>query len=170
MFVVSDTHFFHKNIIDYCDRPFKDVTRMNSKIVKNWNKVVGKYDVVFHLGDVGFGTKKEMQSIVNKLNGYKILILGNHDKRRGINWWLDIGFQEVHKEPIGFSEVILSHEPLNENRLYEYNFNVHGHTHNKYAEGDKYINVSIDVTDFKPIKLSKIIDQRFMGGVYWQDY
>lgn len=79
IFWTSDTHFGHTNIIKYCQRPFENVDEMNQKMIENWNNVVGPDDVVFHLGDVGFGSVRSIVDILQQLNGHKYLILGNHD-------------------------------------------------------------------------------------------
>lgn len=76
----SDTHFGHENIIKYCDRPFKNVDHMNEVIIDNWNSVVSSGDTVYHLGDVALGQIDKSLACVSRLNGYKILILGNHDR------------------------------------------------------------------------------------------
>ena len=54
-FFTSDTHFGHANIINLCNRPFKDVNHMNDMLVENWNSVVSDDDTVFHLGDFALG-------------------------------------------------------------------------------------------------------------------
>lgn len=89
-FFVSDTHFNHKNIIKYSQRPFKDIEEMNDRMYKNWAAVVGPDDTVYHFGDFSFGQKEQVQTslkIVGSLPGKKKLILGNHDawltKERG---------------------------------------------------------------------------------------
>ena len=53
-FIIADTHFFHENIIDYCDRPFKDWQEMNAVMIERWNEVVTPEDEVYHLGDCIF--------------------------------------------------------------------------------------------------------------------
>lgn len=73
----SDTHFYHKNIIKYCYRPFNSVEEMNQSLIDNWNNVVKENDIVFHLGDFAFDKWK---SIINQLNGKIYLIVGNHDE------------------------------------------------------------------------------------------
>jgi calcineurin-like phosphoesterase family protein len=73
----SDTHFYHKNIIKYCYRPFNSVEEMNQSLINNWNNVVKENDVVFHLGDFAFDKWKH---IINQLNGKIYLIVGNHDE------------------------------------------------------------------------------------------
>lgn len=78
LFFVSDTHFFHKNIIDFCNRPFSSVEEMNEAIINNWNNVVSPNDYVFHLGDFCFGGSPAWDKCLDSLNGRKFLVLGNH--------------------------------------------------------------------------------------------
>ena len=104
MWFTSDTHFGHENIIKYCDRPFKNTDHMNDEIVRRWNEVVAPTDTVFHLGDVALGRLDNSLAQVSRLNGHKILRLGNHDRpfmRMGKadeqTWWDRYAevFQEV---------------------------------------------------------------------------
>ena len=79
VFFTSDTHFYHNNIIKYCNRPFKSVKDMNEVLIQNWNRTVGPNDYVFHLGDFCFAGSDKWKEIVSRLNGHIILIKGNHD-------------------------------------------------------------------------------------------
>lgn len=79
-FFTSDSHFFHKNIINLCGRPFEDVEQMNDELVRKWNEVVGVDDVIVHCGDFSLTSSVErLSEVVPLLNGTKILIPGNHD-------------------------------------------------------------------------------------------
>ena len=80
-FYIADWHYDHKNIIALDNRPFKDVTEMNNSLIERWNKVVSKEDIVYILGDMFWCDHKTAMNILDKLNGTKILIRGNHDKR-----------------------------------------------------------------------------------------
>lgn len=79
VFFTSDTHFSHTNIIKYCSRPFESVDEMNEALIKNWNKVVPKDGIVFHLGDFGFMGSQKFKEITDRLNGKIYLVIGNHD-------------------------------------------------------------------------------------------
>ncbi len=93
IYFIADTHFNHANIIKYCNRPFNDTYEMNEYIVKKWNSVVEDDDIVYHLGDVGFGSLREVKSLVERLNGTKILLRGNNDFKIGTSTWKEIGFK-----------------------------------------------------------------------------
>ena len=78
IFFTSDNHWSHKNILEFCKRPFEDVEEMNRKMVENWNNKVPKDGIVYHLGDFCWGGYQLWKSIREQLNGDIILIKGNH--------------------------------------------------------------------------------------------
>lgn len=83
---ISDLHFNHKNIIEYENRPYKDVNDMNKKIINDWNSNTNKQDYVYVIGDIGFGHKHVLSEQIMSLNGEKHLINGNHDKRSNVKY------------------------------------------------------------------------------------
>ncbi len=108
----ADTHFWHSNVIKYTKRPFKNVYDMNQTLINNWNKVVKSNDIIYILGDLCLSGSKKAKEIISQLNGYKILIQGNHDKSktRILKW----GINEIHPEliiKINNTPVRLSHYP-----------------------------------------------------------
>lgn len=127
--LVSDTHFWHSNIIQYCNRPFKNAEEMNEELIKRWNAVVGSNDIVHHLGDFCFGKKENIASILPRLNGKIDLVLGNHDHHK-IGFYYEAGFHRVYDKPIVLRNFyILSHAPLewvSNNGVYA---NFYGHVH-----------------------------------------
>lgn len=114
VFFTSDTHFFHKNIIDFCNRPFTSVEEMNETLINNWNNVVSPDDYIFHLGDFCFGGSSAWDYCLNHLNGHKFLILGNHEMKNlkdGSMFKFDwVGFQAYIR--IGNRSVYLNHFPF----------------------------------------------------------
>lgn len=78
----SDLHFGHKNILKFCKRPWDTVEEMDESLIQNWNRVVGKDDLVFDLGDFAFATNGRWKELLSQLNGHHYLILGNHDITR----------------------------------------------------------------------------------------
>jgi calcineurin-like phosphoesterase family protein len=78
-FFTSDTHFGHRNVIKYDNRPFVSVEEHDNTIIDNWNRVVGKKDEVYHLGDFTMGGKAKALYYLGRLNGKIHLIRGNHD-------------------------------------------------------------------------------------------
>ena len=131
---------------------------MNGYIIKRWNSIVKETDTVYHLGDVGFGSLQEVKSLVERLNGRKILLRGNHDFKIGVNNWKEIGFVEVYKKEIILDNLLLTHAPSEE--VGENQINIFGHIHDKPLDRkfDKknHICVSCDVVDYTPVSISKI--------------
>ena len=144
---ISDTHFWHANIIKYCHRPYADIKTMNEDIIKRWNSVVGKDDIVWHLGDFAFFKRngeqhEEVRKLVNSLHGKINLVLGNHDKRisKSQYYWINLGFQSVYDRPVLYMDnYILSHEPLITYNSLDIKYhpklrNIFGHVHNSNAD------------------------------------
>ncbi|EPD80949.1 metallophosphoesterase [Paenibacillus sp. HGH0039] len=157
-FFISDHHFGHKLIIDFESRPFADADEMTDVMIQKWNAVVGSEDKVFHLGDFSFLNQERTQEIVGKLNGYKFLVLGNHDRGRSRSWWLDAGFDEVSEYPVLYKDFfLLSHEPVYMNKHMPY-VNVHGHIHGQKYEGKNYFNVCVEHWDYTPLTFEQIRD------------
>lgn len=79
IYLTADSHLGHDNIIKYAKRPFSSCEEMDKVIISRWNEIVRKDDLVYHLGDFSF---KDPSYYLDKLNGNKILIKGNHDYKR----------------------------------------------------------------------------------------
>ena len=158
VYLISDLHFYHDKVIRFNNRPFVDVEEMNHMMILNWNSIVNKNDKVFVLGDIAFYCNKSMlTNIIRKLKGNKVLIMGNHDRRKSISWWYDVGFKEVYKYPILYNnDFILSHEPI-KNVPNNY-LNVHGHVHIHSWKTGNNINVSCEVLNYFPINFKYIRD------------
>lgn len=164
--LTSDSHLFHHNILKYCNRPFASVYDMHQHIIAEWNSVVQPDEIVIHLGDyICGGTFEQVKEITDQLNGYKILIMGNHD-RKSKGWFRDVGFNRVFKHRWNMGMYCFSHRPqeatyLTENKI---RYNLHGHSH-KYDYGDPFYNFGVDVVGYKPKKVVvNISKEELMNG------
>ena len=165
IYLISDTHFYHNNIIKYSNRPFNNVNEMNIKIIENWNSVISKNDTVIHLGDFALAHFDISKNILDNLNGFKIIIKGNHD--RSIKWLLRLGFNRAYKSLFlntKYGKLFFIHKPSKVSKSLEEqcDFIIHGHLHERnlsdidYAIDKnikKYINVSVEQINYKPIKI-----------------
>lgn len=126
---------------------------MNETLIKNWNKVVGKQDIVYVLGDFALCSKDKIIEVAQKLNGRKRLILGNHDNA-SIETYKSV-FEYVYNHSIILDDFyILSHYPqtyVQENGLYA---NIFAHVHDNPAYTDhsaRTFCVSAERIDYTPI-------------------
>lgn len=156
VFITSDTHFGHTNIIKYCNRPFTSAEEMDEQLIKNWNSVVGPDDVVIHCGDFAlYHDKEKIAEVVQRLNGRKILILGNHDHHTA-NFYKRCGFIHVVGQTyVQVGNCVFSHYPPiapHDDCIYFF-----GHVHDKPAEVENRSNchcVCCERSNLTPIELS----------------
>src|SRR5882672_4409228 len=78
----SDTHWFHRKILLYADRPFGDEVHMNDHLFEEHNRLVQPGDTVWHLGDVTFYRSDKWRTLLRSLHGEHHLVLGNHDREK----------------------------------------------------------------------------------------
>ncbi len=154
---ISDTHFWHANIIGYCQRPFKSVLEMNERLIENWNACVAPHDMVFFIGDFGIGSAESLASICQKLHGSKICIRGNHDS--SAFKMSKIGFSYTFESvfiKIGSHCVELIHVP---SELMPSHFQLHGHVHEKQPNRliGRQLNLSVEVWDYRPVSEKTIL-------------
>lgn len=159
----SDTHFAHRNIIEYCGRPFADVEAMDAAMIANWQAVVGPTDLVYHLGDFAFGPVENIGRYLSQLPGRIVLIRGNHDRRpqamrrfpfAAVDEEVTIQDVGVLGEPWPAGTFRLSHRPVNDPTATAC---LHGHVHEKWARQGNRINVGVDVRGFRPVSLEDLL-------------
>lgn len=157
VYIWSDIHLNHDKIRLYEQRPFDSEEKMNKGILNAWRRTVKKHDTIINLGDVSWRLNKEwMANTLKNLPGYKVLVMGNHDRGKSVKWWLEVGFDEVYKYPIIYEDFyILSHEPLYVNESMPY-VNVHGHVHSERTTNKQKFNVSVDSIGFEPISFEVV--------------
>lgn len=162
-FFTSDTHYYHTNIIKFSKRPFKDVEEMNEGLITNYNAVVREKDMVFHLGDFGFGKGNATENILRRLNGDKHLIFGNHDKALRKNkallakyfgWAKDYAEIEVEGQ-----KIVLCHYAFRVWRASHYgSYSLYGHSHNSLYDDPNLLSfdVGVDAQNYFPISFEQV--------------
>jgi len=159
-FVYSDTHFGHKNILKYDNRPFLNIKIHDEKLISNWNKQVGEDDVIFFLGDFALSSKWYMYSIMERLNGIKYFIKGNHDKKDTIKMYKEYGklLLPIQKIVIYKQVFILCHYPIEswEGRNAQRSIHIHGHCHTENTKKfENRYNVSANRVDYIPVNVNR---------------
>lgn len=135
--VTSDLHFGHKNIMSFCPvtraHYNNDVDYMNEKMVMEWNEKVSPEDLVYILGDVAFLPAQKAAEYMNRCNGRKILIEGNHDRKTLNDPTFRKCFEEVHSYLRLIYEgtvICMFHYPIAEwDQMHRGAIHLHGHLH-----------------------------------------
>ena len=159
-FVIADPHFYDKNIKLYENRKITD-----DKMISLWNETVGPQDIIYILGDFANGNLETIKNLVSQLNGYKILIKGNHDGfLNQINWrdYFDKVCDYLKIKDNG-RDVVLMHYPIEEwDGFFRGSYHLYGHVHNNdngLRKIEKRYNVGVDVNDFEPKTLDELIER-----------
>ena len=151
-FFTADQHFYHENIIEYCNRQFQDVEEMTEKIISNYNEVVGKSDHVIHAGDFAFiNNKIEVQKIINRLNGNKIFLKGCHDK------WMPNNNPHIWRKTIEKQPIVVCHYNMRTwPRSHYGSWQLFAHSHGTLDPVGKQHDVGVDNNDFYPVSFDEI--------------
>lgn len=158
VWLTSDTHFGHKNILAFLSpdgtpmRPFASVEEMDEIMVQRWNEVVKPSDHVYHLGDVAM--KRPDLKTVKRLNGHKRLIFGNHDIY-DYKSYTEVGFKKLMAYRV-LNGYMFSHIPLHPASVGRFRANVHGHVHTNGDMGEGYLNICVEKTAYRPVSLEEI--------------
>ena len=157
IFVTSDTHFGHENIIRYASRPFADWRAMGEGIVERWNSRVDEDDVVYFLGDFAMGpgaTEEYIVSILNRLHGFKYMLLGNHDlpskysdglsnliERHDFQFYATILHEQIRHLDVDGKTFVMCHYPMSDwhgKQTFDPkgSIHLHGHTHTTFSSVD----------------------------------
>ena len=164
IFVTANQQFGRFNAIKMYKRPFLSVEEMNFNLIKEWNSVVSKEDIVYVLGNFAWDPETA-EIVVNQLNGNIIVIPGEHDKAieeldRMKNNLLNVKFREFDIEYILEVGASISYWPLSEWPLKSEGIpSVIGYPGKKYKTDHKknIINCNCDLWDYKPIEINKIL-------------
>lgn len=148
VYLYSDPHFGDEELAaGLPNRPSADeqVAMINAK--------VGRKDTLIILGDVGD------VEYAKKLRGYKVLIMGNHD--RGASVYKEV-FDEVYEGPLFVGErLLLSHEPID----LPFALNIHGHDHVGTKRGKNHLNVCSDVIGYTPINMNQLMKSGILANI-----
>lgn len=182
--ITADLHLGHANIAGYAGRPFGDVDQMNEAIVERWNETVAPTDRVLVLGDVAMGRIDHTLSISARLNGYKVLLAGNHDRcatlhgAKAAGWddryRFEGGFAEIHQGTMSVDlddthrKVLACHFPYrgDSGPVIRYaeerpddtgEWLVHGHVHESWLQDGRQINVGIDAWGGRVVNADEVV-------------
>lgn len=162
IYVWSDIHWGHGNIIKYAKRPFPDKSLMNACLIGNYQNVVRPEDIVIFGGDIGFMKENDINHILSQLPGYKIQIVGNHDIDRS-GKVMDLAFDERHlcmvmdvdDADVSY-QLLFTHYPMD--NVPPGCVNVHGHIHDNLANPWN-INICVEHTNYQPKPLKEVLAQ-----------
>lgn len=156
----SDIHWGHTNIIKYANRPYPNSRLMNECLIGNYLNTVKPQDICIFGGDIGFMKECDINHILNQLPGYKIQIVGNHDMYRNGTLY-ELAFDETHlcmtidvPDHDLDVQLLITHYPMD--NVPDGCVNVHGHIHTHLADTWN-LNMCVEHTNYKPMHLKEFI-------------
>ena len=183
VWVTADTHFGHNNILSYENRVDKlkvsTVEEHDEELIRRWNSVVGKQDLVIILGDFSFKKAEETNELLKRLNGDKVLVRGNHDiflDDKKFDKSLFKAVYDYKETKYKGQEIALMHYPIldfkHQSRETKPAVLLFGHIHTFRIEIPKHsFNVGVDVNDYYPVDIITAIAKALnnTGGVINKD-
>ena len=173
--ITSDLHFGHTNIMKFCPqsraRYKNDVEYMNNTMVQEWNATIAPEDTVYILGDVAFLPADKAVKIMRRLNGTKILIEGNHDRKALNDPVFRSCFDEVHKYytmTYNGTYITMFHYPIAEwDQMHRGAVHFHGHLHGNTSGLEKFraLDVGMDSTGWIVLELDDAVRRALKGEI-----
>ena len=172
--ITSDLHFGHANIMKFCPvtrAGFTDTDHMREQMISEWNRVVKPEDETFILGDFAFLPAKDAVAILRRLNGTKILIEGNHDRKLLNDPSFRAEFKEVHqylRYVHDGTTVIMLHYPIFEwDQMHRGSVHFYGHVHGKPTGMEKYRarDVAFDATGKVVVSMDEMVADALRGEI-----
>ncbi len=157
LFLTSDLHLGHRSICKYREQ-FKTVEEHDDIVFGNLASAVSKRDSVYFMGDVAF-TFEGLNKIKTLNVKSKVLILGNHDLERGIKIE---HVSEVYDKVFALHSrrnVWFTHCPIHPDEMRDRMGNIHGHKHEGVIDDQRYFNVCLEHTEYKPVLFSQAAEQ-----------
>ena len=176
IFITSDTHWNHTNIVDGCSkwedkrgcRKFKTLDEHNRAILDGINNIVKHDDILYHLGDFSFGGHDNVRKFREQINCQTIhLCRGNHDEHVDKYSYCFSSIQDVLTLRFGKHKFFMSHYPhLSWNGASKGVIMVHGHEHDKLSHLNvncKRMDVGVDsafdiFSIYRPFMIEEVID------------
>ena len=182
-FYIADTHFGHKNCIEFDHRPFTTIEEMDETLIANWNAVVKDTDDVYIIGDFCYRASKSPLWYLKQLHGRKHLIIGNHDNQllkdeEAMKEFVSVDKMTYLKD--GLYTITLCHFPIAEwNRYHRGAWHIHGHIHAN-VEGvyqflkdeDRALNAGCMIHNYFPVTIEQLIknNRDFRKNYRWELY
>jgi calcineurin-like phosphoesterase family protein len=175
----SDTHFGHTNILKHdkgrFKRPWNTIQEHDEGLIERWNAVVQPGDVVYHLGDFAWHRDVfNIEVLLGRLHGTKILILGNHDEKtvaKAKGWAKVTPYHEISYGYNGQKIVLFHYRMTVWNQSHRGSWALHGHSHGMLPEiyTAKTFDVGTMCWGFRPISVSEVAlemsKRTFLGPV-----
>lgn len=162
----SDLHFGHTNIIEYCKRPFPDVSTMNEQLVRNWNSLVKPQDTVYIIGDChcGRGSASVAVTALAQCNGQKHLIRGNHDTNEFIELAAEAELFESVQDYLEVkwnnTKFVLFHFPMRAwHKSHQGSIHLYGHSHGNMPGIGRSMDVGVDPNNYRPISIEDVYNK-----------
>ncbi len=165
-YIIGDLHLGDQFMFNrYYSKYFETHEDYWKGLTLNWNRVVQPQDVVLILGDLGT-SKEVLETVLPKLRGRKILIMGNHDKYS--KEYYGQFFEQVYDHPLFIkSRVVASHIPV---PVEAGVLNIHGHTHHIFLKSDWHMNICPEYSGFKLLNVEKLVNSFFSQNNYKPNY
>ena len=159
IYFTSDTHFSDSRVLRIDRRPFATMIEHDEALIANWNATISAQDEVWHLGDVmSSRSSAEVDSLLDRLNGRKNLVIGNNDPHAvtAASGWASV--QHYAELDVAGQRLVLCHYAFRTwNQMGKKSINLHGHSHGRLKAMPRQFDVGVDARGLRPVTLDELL-------------